>query len=65
MNISVNQAELDQMKIDTLRHKEEALLAKTEAEASRSKLDISEAEAASFIGKIGAYFIFCHRHHCY
>ena len=57
MNVSVNQAELDQMKTDTLRHKEEAFNAKTEAEESRSKLDISEANAASFIGKIGAHFI--------
>ena len=65
LNISVNQAELDQMKIDTLRHKEEALLAKTEAEESRTKLDISEAKAASFIGKIGAYFILCRHHYHY
>lgn len=55
MNVSINQAELDQLKIDTFRLKEEAVLAKTQAEESKSKLDISEAQAASFIGKIGTY----------
>lgn len=55
LNISINQAELDQLKSDTLRLKEEAVSAKTQAEESRSKLDISEAQAASFIGKIGTY----------
>jgi hypothetical protein len=57
MNMGINQAELDLLKIDTLRLKEEAILAKTQAEESRSKLDISEAQAASFIGKIGTYVL--------
>lgn len=49
----LNQLELDRIKSEALRHKEEAVIAKGDAEESRSKLDRSEAEAASFIGRIG------------
>lgn len=49
----LNQLELERIKSEALRHKEEAVIAKGDAEESRSKLDRSEAEAASFIGRIG------------
>jgi hypothetical protein len=49
----LNHLELERIKSEALRHKEEALIAKGDAEESRSKLDRSEAEAASFIGRIG------------
>lgn len=49
----LNHLELERIKSEALRHKEEAVIAKGDAEESRSKLDRSEAEAASFIGRIG------------
>lgn len=51
--INLNGAEIDRIKSEAVRHKEEALAAREQAQESRSMLDRSEAEAASFIGRIG------------
>jgi hypothetical protein len=51
--MNLNGTEIDRIKSEATRHKEEALAAREQAQESRSMLDKSEAEAASFIGRIG------------
>lgn len=51
--ISLNEAEMDRIKTEAIRHKEDAIAAREQVQESRIMLDRAEAEAASFIGRIG------------
>ena len=63
--INVNGPEIDRIKSEAVRHKEEALAAREQAQESRIMLDRSEAEAASFIGRIGEPNWYHKIHNCF